>query len=320
MDSSLLALRLDIIEIAVVLDQPCDMKAVRDDGRTVVRSLQELRIHLALEETGFCAFLPELQEIARCQEPVMPEQPVLVTHSGVILAGFVRWRMAVSRRVPTIECLEYTLSDEEALQFMLSLQKRRDHWNPFIRIRLALKLEGGLQQRALTNMQMGRLEFNAHVHVMVTAGGLETSGGWMPSVYYYVDALTCYWRRGVIRLLRASLRAGCLATELPAQAVEEILIQQENRWWSVKLQSLGSREHFLRYAGRYAMRPSIVQRRMIGISKQEIKFWAKDRRLRRRVIMRLTPKEFLAAWMQHLQSVTNTRFAHSDYCSSGNWQ
>jgi hypothetical protein len=55
----------------------------------------------------------------------------------------------------TIECLEYTLTDEDALLFMLSLQKRRNHWNPFIRIRLALKLEGALQQRALTNMQMG---------------------------------------------------------------------------------------------------------------------------------------------------------------------
>jgi hypothetical protein len=123
----------------------------------------------------------------------------------------------------------------------------------------------------------GWLEFNAHVHVMVTAGGLETSGGWMPSVYYDVDALTCYWRRGVIRLLRASLRAGRLVTELPAHAVEEKLVQQENRWWSVKLQSLGSKEHFLRYAGRYARRPPIAQRRIIGVSKQEIKFWAKDR-------------------------------------------
>jgi hypothetical protein len=47
---------------------------------------------------------------------------------------------------------------------------------------------------------------------MVTAGGLETSGGWMPSVYYDVDALNCYWRRSVIRLLRASLRAGRLVT------------------------------------------------------------------------------------------------------------
>jgi predicted amidohydrolase YtcJ len=60
-------------------------------------------------------------------------------------------------------------------------------------------------------------------------------------------------------------------------------------------QSLGSKEHFLRYAGRYVMRPPIAQRRIIGISKQEIKFWAKDRRLRRQVKVRLTPKEFLAA-------------------------
>jgi hypothetical protein len=130
------------------------MAAVRD-GRTVVRSPHELRIHPALEETGFCAFLPELQEIARCQDLMLPEQPVLVTHNRMILAGFGRWRMAVSRRVATIECLEYTLTDEEALQFMLSLQKRRNHWSPFIRIRLALKLEEALQQRALANMQMG---------------------------------------------------------------------------------------------------------------------------------------------------------------------
>ena len=95
----------------------------------------------------------------------------------------------------------------------------------------------------------GRLEFNAHVHVMVTAGGLKTSGDWVPSVYYDIDSLTRYWRKGVIRLLRAGLRAGRLITELPAQAFEEQLNHQENRWWSVKLQSLGSKEHFLRYAG-----------------------------------------------------------------------
>lgn len=146
----------------------------------------------------------------------------------------------------------------------------------------------------------GRLEFNAHVHVMVTAGGLETSGRWVSSVYYDVDALTHHWRRGVIRLLRASLRAGLIITDVPPQVIEEKLVQQENRWWSVKVQSLGSKEHFLRYAGRYARRPPIAQRRIIGISKQEIRFWTKDRRLRHRVILRLTPEEFLTGWAQHI--------------------
>ncbi len=155
MDSFLLALRLDFIEVAIVLGQPSGMTSARDDGRTVVRSLQDLRIHPALEETGFCAFLPELQEMARYQDPVLPEQPVVVTHNGAILAGFGRWRLAVSRQVQTIECIEYTLTDEDSLRFMLSFQKRRNHWNPFIRIRLALKLEEVLQQRGLANMQIG---------------------------------------------------------------------------------------------------------------------------------------------------------------------
>lgn len=146
----------------------------------------------------------------------------------------------------------------------------------------------------------GRLDFNAHVHVMVTAGGLELSGRWRASVYYDVDVLTHYWRRAVIRVLRASLRAGMLSSNLPAEQVNATLSNQENRWWSVKLQSLGSKEHFLRYAGRYARRPPIAQRRITGISKHEIEFWANDRRLRRQVMIRLTPREFLAAWAQHV--------------------
>jgi len=91
-----------------------------------------------------------------------------------------------------------------------------------------------------------------------------------------------------------------LSTELHIEQMDATLRQQENRWWSVKLQWLGSKEHFLRYAGRYARRPPIAQRRITGISKQEIAFYAKDRKLRRQVIVRLSPKEFLAAWMQHI--------------------
>jgi len=121
----------------------------------VVRALEELRVHPALEEIGFCAFLPELNEAARSQDRMSPEEPICVTHAGLILSGFGRWRMAVLRQVPSIECVEYSLTSEDALQLMLSLQKRRSGWNTFIRIRLALKLEKTLKQRALTNMQMG---------------------------------------------------------------------------------------------------------------------------------------------------------------------
>lgn len=144
------------------------------------------------------------------------------------------------------------------------------------------------------------LEFNSHVHVMVTAGGLEPSGKWRSSVYLDVDALMRCWRKGVIRLLRASLRFGMLGTDLAAEQIEARLCTQENRWWSVKLQSLGSKEHFLKYAGRYARRPPIAQRRITGITTEEIQFWAKDKRQHSRKIVQITPEEFISAWMAHI--------------------
>lgn len=145
-----------------------------------------------------------------------------------------------------------------------------------------------------------RLEFNSHVHVMVTAGGITPRGRWRESFYYDRNALMIYWRQSVVRLLRKALQSGYFGTESSQTELETLLTEQENRWWSVKVQSLGSKEHFLRYAGRYARRPPIAQRRITHISSHKIAFIAKDKKSRRFVNVELTPKEFISAWMQHI--------------------
>jgi hypothetical protein len=129
----------------------------------------------------------------------------------------------------------------------------------------------------------GRLEFNSHVHTMVTAGGLQaSSGSWLASVYYDNDLLMRLWRRAVLDLLRAAYRVGALRTDMTSDEFEAMLTQQE-RWWSVKIQSFKSTEHFLQYAGRYARRPPIAQRRITHIGKGSVTFWAKDKILERLV-------------------------------------
>ncbi len=70
------------------------------------------------------------------------------------------------------------------------------------------------------------------------------------------------WRKAVIALLRAALRAGQLRTKMAIDQVEAMLTQQEKRWWSIKVQSFKSKERFLKYAGRYVRRPPIAQRRI----------------------------------------------------------
>jgi hypothetical protein len=121
----------------------------------------------------------------------------------------------------------------------------------------------------------GKLEFNSHVHTMATAGGWRiSSGSWVRSVYYHPDSLMRLWRGAVLGLLRTTLHAGRLRTTMTVSEIEAMLTEQE-RWWSVKLQSLDSVEHFFQYGGRYARRPVIAQSRITGLNLdlQTVQFW-----------------------------------------------
>lgn len=126
----------------------------RGEGRAVLRSPQELRIHPALDELGLIDMVGELNRPARLREEQKYE-PILITSGGMVLAGFGRWWLAVFECRHEIDCIEYTLGDNEALKFMLAHHQARRGWNAFNRIRLALALEPMLQEQALANMQAG---------------------------------------------------------------------------------------------------------------------------------------------------------------------
>jgi Putative transposase/Transposase zinc-binding domain len=148
----------------------------------------------------------------------------------------------------------------------------------------------------------GKLEFNSHVHTMVTGGGLcDSSNTWVARVYYDRNRLMESWRKAVIALLRAALRAGQLQTAMSFEQMEALLIQQEQRWWSVNIQTFKSKGHFLKYAGRYLRRPPVAQRRIINIGKRTVTFWAKDKKKQhRRVYVQRSLEEFIDRWAQHI--------------------
>ena len=161
----------------------------------------------------------------------------------------------------------------------------------------------GLQVGIITFRQTfnGRLEFNPHVHTMVMAGGLHApSGSWKSRFYYDDDQLMRLWRGAVIQLLRAALRAGLLRIDLTVGQMEDVLIHLERCWWSVKVQSSESKDHRLRYDGRYLRRPPIAQRRIIDISEQSVTFRTKDKKLGFWVDVEYSLQEFVDRWAQHI--------------------
>jgi hypothetical protein len=191
----------------------------------------------------------------------------------------------------------------------------------------------------------GKLEFNPHIHTMVTGGGYRPAEPWIFSVYYDRDCLMKAWQKAVIELLRAALRAGHLRTTMSIDDIERMvtqierlddcqvvkewrntvtelhhaaltagrlrtamtrhqmklmLTQQEKLWWSIKIQSFEDKMHFLLYAGRYAKRPPIAQRRITYIGERTVKFWYKDKKRRRKEEVECFPEEFVDRWSQHI--------------------
>jgi len=188
----LLASTLHFIEIRVIRGDPCNMNTIEEGCRRVVPALKELPVQLSVPASQLAALaadnadptfmtMPEGHPVTRLPEqlrlhPVLDAVgwnglvsefndavqlkkvvpvPILITSNGIILAGFGRWRLAAFERSRELHCIEYQLSEDESLRFILAYHQPRARWNAFVRIRIALTLEPYFQDKALANMRGG---------------------------------------------------------------------------------------------------------------------------------------------------------------------
>jgi hypothetical protein len=82
-------------------------------------------------------------------------EPIVVTRNLTIIDGYARFQLAQRQGRETLSCLEYDLTEEEALRWLI--QSHRPSWglNAFSRVLLVLDLEPFLQERAHANQRIG---------------------------------------------------------------------------------------------------------------------------------------------------------------------
>ena len=145
------------------------------------------------------------------------------------------------------------------------------------------------------------LNFNPHLHILVSAGGLcESSGRWVSSLQFKQDSLMHRWRYAVITYLRSALKAGIVASPLTAIKLKRVLTAQYERWWNIHVDHFKSKEHFLRYAGRYVRRPPIAQYRFVEVGDDKVQFRTNDHRLKREVLTDYVLQDFIDALAEHI--------------------
>ena len=81
--------------------------------------------------------------------------PLVIAANGTVLDGYTRWELARLQNRPTLACLEYVVSEEESLLWLLRRHRTMRGLNAFCRILLALELEPWLQQKARSNQSVG---------------------------------------------------------------------------------------------------------------------------------------------------------------------
>jgi len=145
------------------------------------------------------------------------------------------------------------------------------------------------------------LNFNAHLHMLVSAGGLmQAENRWIGGLNLNPVGLMKLWRHAVITYLRLALRAGILKSNSMDAQLRGLLARKYEVGWHVNLQHRISKRHFLGYAARYIRRPPIAQHRFRVTDGPVVKFVTKDTVSREIVLDEFSRKDFLQMLADHV--------------------
>jgi hypothetical protein len=129
------------------------------------------------------------------------------------------------------------------------------------------------------------LRFHPHAHCIVTGGGLDDGGHWIPArsrFLFPVKAMSRVFRgkllQGIAKLHRAqalTLEGNCVALA-DAAAFAELLDRLYHTEWVVYAkQPFGGPEHVFSYLGRYTHRVGLSNQRLVSFDGQEVCFRTK---------------------------------------------
>jgi hypothetical protein len=122
--------------------------------RLVTYRLDELHPHPNYVRHRCSVSAAQLSALAALGDLAFRE-PIVITRGRTIIDGYARWQLARRQAFTTILCIEFDLTDEESLRWLIQSHRPSRGLNAFCRIQLALDLEPFLQEQARANQRAG---------------------------------------------------------------------------------------------------------------------------------------------------------------------
>lgn len=147
----------------------------------------------------------------------------------------------------------------------------------------------------------GLLNFVPHLHIMVSAGGLNSgTNRWISRIEFDKVELMRAWRFALIALLAEARKRNVLTSNLSSEELLSMFAMQHQRPWQIFINRRGSKAYLLKHDGRYVRRPPVPQHRLTRIGSDQVEYLAKDTKNKQFVLKRYTNEEFIDLLVQHV--------------------
>lgn len=152
------------------------------------------------------------------------------------------------------------------------------------------------------------LKWNAHLHVIITAGGLSSDKTrWVANRYIPQQCIRPMYRYAFLKELTALFKAGklppppsCRNIKTP-ETFNSWLTQFHKKEWYVNLgKTLEEASFTIRYVGRYGKRPVLAESKITAFDGQHVTFCYKDRATGEDTSRTLPVQEFIGRLVMHI--------------------
>lgn len=143
-----------------------------------------------------------------------------------------------------------------------------------------------------------KAQFNPHVHMLVTMGGMTEKGEWKQYDYLPFEMLRKQWQTVVLKLIREKL------SREEIKRIQAILQQawnnHKNGFYIYAPKQKGNVREQLRYIGRYLRRPAIGMSRIIEYTGETVTFRYLDKQDGKEKTETVSVEEFIGRLVQHI--------------------
>lgn len=144
-----------------------------------------------------------------------------------------------------------------------------------------------------------KLEFNPHIHMIVTMGGLTADGEWQDYDYIPYAMLRVYWQNAVLKLLRRVL------TKQEKRANQPLLQKAYTKnaqgfYVNAPQRSQTDVQSLLAYIGRYMKRGPIALKRIKTYDGEQVAFSYHDKRTNQEELLVMPVEAFILSLVRHI--------------------